>query len=655
MRQICLCILLAGATAGLAGQTRRSVHLPDMMRIAAEITDDGSASDTYIIIEMLSELAESPVIINSGDSTEISRLFFLSPAQVKSLIGYVRYNGPVVSPAELAALNHFSRQTAEIMLPFISFELSDRKSDVQSAPGRFYHRATLTHSASFDDGSTAQVVNPFRTSLRYRASSRNIAAVFTAASDPGESPLLAGKPDFISAGVEVTGSGRVTSFIAGDYSARFGMGLTINSGYKPFLTLTSVSYMGHRDGFSLSTSPNESNYLRGAAATISAGGLQIAAMTSVRYRDARFKTDDMGNTYADILSSPQARSSLSGVSAGGVLRESSYGINAGFGSGRIRWALTACLTDFSHDVREGEAPENGNRRFSGTRTFNSGISYRMASGRVTAAGEFAVSATGAAAMAHTVNVRFDDRLTGNFVYRNYGKYYYGHLAAGPGRNALTGNEEGLMARITFEAARNLFLSAGADVYRFPWLKSGTSSPSYGYKSELRAAFTPVEAFEAEFRMYGSTSAGNSSAVNEVPGLAEAGQLTSRVSFKLSPSEKFSFTITALRKMGDGSGPGTMMAADAALTPLRWPLSLWLRYAAFSSPGFPAGLYLYENDLLYGFRIPVHYGEGSRLAAVLAISVGEWGDLRLKYGLMTRALENRRMLDEEVKMQISLSF
>ncbi|MBM3419968.1 MAG: helix-hairpin-helix domain-containing protein, partial [Bacteroidetes bacterium] len=423
-------------------------------KIVSELAEETGEANAEMLTSLLFDLATEPAAINRGDSAEISRLFFLTPFQAATLVSYVRTTGPVVSFPELASLPGFNRESVESLMPFITLDIPPAGAPEGTG---VYHRLLASASVRFQGGFADPSVNPIRNSLRYRLNSGSLTASLTAVSDAGEAPVWSGRPDFISGGVAVKGNMGIANFIAGDYNARFGMGLVINSGYKPFLTLTAPSYMGYRDGFSLSTSVNESNYLRGSAITMATRLFSVSGMASVRYRDARIETDTSGNIYAVILSTPPPHSSLSGVSATGVLRESSYGVNIGTVKGSFRWALTACYTEFSREVGEIDNSPGGIFRFSGSENLNAGVSYRMSGGKVSGAGEFAVSSSGGFAMAHTLNIRFDDRLTANLIYRYYDRQYYGHHAAGPGRNSITGNEEGLMARVSFEAARNVFL------------------------------------------------------------------------------------------------------------------------------------------------------------------------------------------------------
>jgi hypothetical protein len=94
----------------------------EILNIAEELAaDESDPESAELYIEQLHELIENPVMINSGDEAEISRLFFLTDFQVKAIIDYVQTSGKIVTFYEIAGIPGFDRQTTEMMIPFISF------------------------------------------------------------------------------------------------------------------------------------------------------------------------------------------------------------------------------------------------------------------------------------------------------------------------------------------------------------------------------------------------------------------------------------------------------------------------------------------------------------------------------------------------------
>ena len=103
------------------GQSEK--YSENIIEIAEELAaDDSDPEAVSIFIDRLHELTENPVKINSSGENEISRLFFLSDFQVKALAEYVHSSGQVVSVYEIATIPGFDKETAEMIIPFISLE-----------------------------------------------------------------------------------------------------------------------------------------------------------------------------------------------------------------------------------------------------------------------------------------------------------------------------------------------------------------------------------------------------------------------------------------------------------------------------------------------------------------------------------------------------
>jgi hypothetical protein len=87
-----------------------------------------------------------------------------------------------------------------------------------------------------------------------------------------------------------------------------------------------------------------------------------------------------------------------------------------------------------------------------------------------------------------------------------------------------------------------------------------------------------------------------------------------------------------------------------------PLTIWARYCLFNTGDWDSRIYTYENDLLYSFSIPALSGTGSRSYIMAKWKVGDFAELRIKYGITSsvttgKSLENT----EEIKMQFRVWF
>ena len=220
----------------------QEIRQNDIINIAEELAkDDTDPEAAVIFLEQLQELAENPVRINSADESELSRLFFLSEFQIKSIEDHVESTGSILSVYEIASIPGFNRHTAEIMIPFITLEKNlNRPDELTRVRNRLITNLIFKpgESDSSYPGSALKILT------KYKAESGPFTAGLTIEKDAGEK-LFSGSPplpDFLSGYVAFSGQGFVRKLIAGDFSARFGQGISVNTGIHTGISLTSTGY-----------------------------------------------------------------------------------------------------------------------------------------------------------------------------------------------------------------------------------------------------------------------------------------------------------------------------------------------------------------------------------------------------------------------------
>lgn len=629
-----------------------------VVNIAEELAADESDPEivgTYI--EQLYELAENPVKLNSANENEISRLFFLSDFQVKALAEYAHSSGKIISIFEIANIPGFDNETAKMLIPLITLD-----NGIKMNSDSVIWKNTFLTNISFKPGNddTISLGPPLKILTKYKFTAGSFSGGFTLEKDPGEK-LLSGNPplpDFWSANLSYNGRGIVRKLIIGDYSARFGQGTNINTGIRTGLSLTAPGYMSASDDIRPYTSTAENNFFRGVSSELSFKNLGLFLFYSENYSDATLgSSSDSLEGYIESFYLAGTHNTSSTLLKKDAISELVYGINLSYNFNNIMIGLTWSEDKFSLPVNSASSGPSDAYDFEGDRNNLYTFYYNGLINRFLLYGEFSSNEYKKFAFVQGLSVRPSDRLTINFLFRNYSPGYVCFHGKGPGSSSTTGNEKGILGNFNFEAAKHLFISGGADVQNFPWLKYQCSSPSWGIKQELRVRFLPTErlTFESVFN--------NRSSIidnREKTGIPEQKQINSkgiRGSVRYSFTENLTLGTRIDYKRVDPSGnTGILLLQDMKYRLKQLPLTIWIRYCIFNTDAWDSRLYTYENDLLYSFSIPALSGEGSRSYLMAKWEISDIAELRVKYGLTSlKKSGNFPENIDEVKLQFRVWF
>ncbi|MBG0858300.1 MAG: hypothetical protein IQL11_02270 [Bacteroidales bacterium] len=629
-----------------------------IMTIIEEFAADESDPEaTAIFIEQLHELSENPVKINSGDEDEISRLFFLNDFQVKAIADYIKTTGELVSKYEIANIPGFDRQTAELILPFVFIE----DNSVISLPSPVWRNTLLTNFIIRPgENDTSYLGSPAKVLSKYRFTAGHFSGGITAEKDQGER-LLDGKPpltDFISGYLSYTGSRFLKRIILGDFGACFGQGININTGIHTGLSLTAPGYMQGRNETKPYTSTDENNYLRGGAAEFTFRDLGISLFFSRSRIDA---TPGIREDTSDFTVTGFYKTGLHNTSSllmkKDIVTETSMGANVTYDFGFLRAGVLWSAGSFVPPV----SLQSGNPEdlfdFSGKTCNIYSFYYNSQFRKVLSYGEISFNNLRNLAMAQGITAKLSDRLAVNFLYRYYAPGFHTFHGRGPGSGSNTCNEKAMLGNFTFEAAKHLFVSAGAEIRNFPWLRYRISCPSMARKYEIRMKYIPSEnlTFDCSFTSRFSMLDSNES--QGINGLSGTSDRLFRFSAKYSPGENLVLS-SAVNYMisGHDDSRGMLMRQDIVYRLRQAPLTLWIRYCIFNTGSWYTRLYTYENDLLYSYNVPALSGDGCRSYAMVKWEIGDMADLRVKYGITTLAHENDLMENrDEIRVQLIVRF
>jgi hypothetical protein len=615
---------------------------------------DPEAVNTYM--EQLQELSDNPVNINSADESEISRLFFLSDFQVKVLADYVNSSGKIVSLFEIAAIPGFDRHTTEMIAPFI--DLSTGQSASQDSI-RF--RSTLLINFIVKPGETdTSLAGPsYKILSKYKFISGRVSGGFTTEKDPGEKFFYGNppQPDFLSGYLSYSGKGILKKIIIGDFSAKCGQGTNINTGIRTGLSLIAPGYMAARNEIRPYTSTDENSFFRGAAAQISFNRAGILLFISHKRIDATISANPDSTSFVESFYKTGLHNTPSLIIKKDAVSETTYGMNISYRFRYLKAGICFSENRFSLPVRPEISEPEKLYDFKGNSSSVISVYYNSLVNRMLLYGEFSMNDFHRYAMVQGVTLRPADRLTFNFLFRNYTPGYTSFHGNGMGTSSSNSNEQALLGNFTFEAAKHLFVSAGCDISHYPWLKYRCSYPSMARRTEIKLKYLPLKNLALDLSYNIRYALLDSDKGSGIAGIEETESRTIKGQVKYGLTEGLSLQTRIDYKVADPSGSkGILLLQDIVCSFRSIPLTLWFRYCIFNTDDWNSRLFTYENDLIYSFSIPALSGKGTRSYIMAKWEIGNLAEIRVKYSLTSLISENNVNEEkDELKFQIRLWF
>lgn len=622
-------------------------------------------ADPAAMLEELEELKVSPVIINTGDEKEISRLFFLTEFQVMVLADHIKKNGSVVTLYELALLPAFDRNTVLLMAPYISLE------PVAPKGGKSYGRTLVTMTVSSRFSRNESDAEGVRSLLKVKHEQGSISIGLTAENDPGEPFTFKNAPgtDFLSGYIEYEGKGFINRIIVGDFKIRAGEGLLFNSSRWMGSWLSSPSFMSGRSVSVPYTSTEENNFFRGISLTLgnmNAGAVLFASSNRI---DARvlFAEDSTAIGVSNLVSGG-IHTTESQMEACNSLTETIAGIRLIAGAEKVRGGISASSTWFSMPFLPDKTKPENLHAFTGERLVNLVADFRAGTGSVLFFAEAGMDLTGSVSAMGGLNLRDSwaamaglrvkpsTRLTFNILARHFAPGYHafhsGAFKAGSG----SGNETGLAASLHLEAARHLFITAAADHYRIPAPRYRSSSSSIGSRIEIKGEYQPRD--NMSLRLTYTSSSREYDAATETGTPASVTHTRQQLGFvfDISPAQTLRLiTRASASYISPSAEKGYLFSQDFCYSFRAIPLKLWFRYALCSTGGWDSRLYAWENDLLSSFSVPALYGEMTRSFIMLSWKPTDRIEVRVKYGYTYSGTNEGNGIRQEVKGQVRIGF
>ena len=587
----------------------------DVEAIMSEIIEEVSNSDDEnfsesFALEMLEDLLQNPINLNTCSFEDLKNIPFLSDYQINAILEYRIENFRFYSLGELKGIEALSQKELKYLKYVLTIsDLSSKEKQNVKKKNYVSQTFSTTFKTVFEIpkgykkdslGNSAFLGSPQYLSVRYRCKiSDKLSFGFASEKDPGEAFEIKNKKygfDFNSGYIKIANCGFLEKLIIGDFAVKVSEGLLYSNGYFGGKFLTG-SFLGASNVLKEYTSLNEVNFFRGTAALIRFKRFFLTTFFSRNYLDAKVLDDSFSAFKLDGYHRTESEKQKENT----VLRNL-VGMVMTYNYKKTRISAAYQFYNFNKEFCPEDNLSNVNYYRHKKNSFLS-LSYEYASKLCGFKTEVSVDKNFNHAVLGMLLFKPVNFLNFSFLYRNYSKKYLSFTANSFAENSKVSNEDGLFFSSSFSPFKFLTIDLWADVFRFLWLKPNLLKPSSGYELFCRALIEPIRKFSIELRYRQKIKDEEQKSKTEL----------FRLVFKYLISNKLSFTNFVQLNTNSYSQTfesGHLIYSDIGFKGLKETFSVDLRYALFSSP-YITRLYAYESDVSYSFSFPSYYYKGVR--------------------------------------------
>lgn len=612
-------------------------------------TDIPADSDAQSLLEIVEHFQNHPINLNMVARSELLALHLFDALKVEQLMLYRETFGPFLADEELQAVPGWDVSDVRRLLQIARVPgagldnrvapwrrgFSEGDNDLVLRWGRSYPALYPSGAEGGPNAIAIRYAHQFDNRLRFG---------FSAENDPGEAFFSQSNPhgfDFYSAHLGGQNPNRwITTFALGDFTARFGQGLLLQTGFAPGKSAETMGLVRGGRKISSYSAFGEVYFLRGGAITVRlARHWELTAVASQRRRDANLivlndtllglerpelafsalQTAGLHRTPSETADEKALKESLGGLSVSRIWKRAQINLNS-------LYLLYDKPWQSSTDVYRQFV-------FSGRQLWGISADYQWSVRNLFLFGETSRSDNGAVASVNGMLLSLDRRLNLAMYHRRLPRHYQAVYAAPVAETNGAANENGVYMGGDLRFARSWVINAYADLWRHPWLRYGVSSPSGGYEYLVRVQWLKGKTFSTYllYQLEQKQSDGNDAGVKS---LIENNKKRLRLHaiYRVSRGVEFRSRVewTWYQSGQLATAQGFLAYQEAVVKPLGSPLSGAFRFCVFDTESFDARVFAYENDLFSAVSVPAFFGQGSRYFLNLSWRANKWLRLEARF-------------------------
>lgn len=587
-----------------------------------------------------------PINLNKANREDLYELQLLSDIQINNLIKHREKNGNLITIYELQSIDGFDLGSIKKIIPFIyvndnfnaaHFSTKEMFKDGQHEFVMRYQRILEKQAGYFIPDSLTKAKkpnsyylgNPDRYFARYTFQyNNNVSFALAGEKDAGEQFFKGTQKqgfDFYTGHLAIKNIKKIKTLVIGDYQASFGQGLTLWQGFAFGKSSSPMNIKRYGLGIKPYRSFDENRFFRGIASTIRLNKFEVTGLISHKKIDANSTiVDTTSNGDIDILG-------VSSIEVGGLhntnaliqdknsITQTLFGGNIAYNNRNLHIGVTTQNMNLSAPLIK--TPTLYNQfDFQGKSNVVAGIDYNYVLKNMNLFGEYSISGNGGKAFCQGLIAALDPKLTFIAHYRHFEKNFQNLYANAISENTLPQNEKSLYLGMEAKLFKTLTLSLYFDQYKFSWIQTSKNAPTIGRDIFAQLNFTPTKKIDMYIRFRHRTKFENSNIDNLYDYTVPYIQYNYRYNLSIQITQdvklKSRIEFTHVDKYIQPDEDGTAFAQDIIYKKMKLPFTFTLRYAVFDTKSYDSRVYIYENDVLYGYSVPALYYKGQRAYFIL---------------------------------------
>lgn len=554
-------------------------------------------------LELLQEIMQTPLNINTIQLEELSQLGFLTEFEQKSIVAFVTQNKPLKTIYELQFVLGLPIEKAQLLSYFCMVHVEHKTVSLDELIAQGTHTASsifqIPVGAEMRDTNAIYAGNLMKHSWRYRFSSNNtLFWGITCKKDIGEaiSKSQTNWYDYTSIYVQFKPNGLISNIVLGDYELQIAQGLMQwQGGY--FGKQMRTQHLSNHYILKKHSSGNEIDFYRGAAATLQCKSWYITPFGSRRYIDGKLNNDTTG---LQLYTTGYHRTQQELQYAKAILH-TTQGVHVQFGAARHVVSAAYMQHTFSLSAFR-------------TEQYYANVAYSFARNHTTF---FSEIATNFNALAYCVGIQttIARDIAATSMFRQYEPEYSNDFAQSISEQSSIGNEQGLFSIITCPLSAHVTLHCIHDYYYMPQPRYFVAAPTRGNELCLKLQYSNWDGI----RMYYAWS--NGYKTQQISGDIQHREVYTEISqfhklFVSIPVTGGFVFKTCIAHTKTIESKGVLVYQDIVYKPNQiW--NIRMRFAQFSAP-YTARIFAWEDNTEYNMQSHQYYNQGSHWYAM-----GEW--------------------------------